>query len=510
MKQVVRFLTSRFFVTIVLVLLEVLWLFILLNYLIEYYSLIETILRVVSVVIALLIVNYSQHLSSDLMWVILVLVFPAAGSLIYLFMEILDRYSNRVNVTLRAQGTRAEQYYHQDEAVLAKAKQAYGKLRGQFDYLSASAGFPLYRNQGCVYYPSGEEAWPAMLEAMEQAEDYIFLEYFIIKKGKVWDSVLEILRRKVKEGVDVRVLYDDFGSIGTLPSDYARQLTAEGVAAHAFNRINPLLNGIMNHRDHRKILVVDGRVGFTGGINLADEYMNLEKRFGYWKDNAIRIAGPAVWSMTVQFLANWNAVQPTDVTFDAFRVPDTMLEGAADGYVSPYAETPLDDRLVGQDIYLNLLNQAEDYVYIITPYLIIDEDMSNALILAAHRGVDVRILTPGIPDKKMVWRITRSYYPRLLEAGVQIWEYTPGFVHGKVFVCDDCAATVGTLNLDYRSLYLHFENGLYLAGGSVIPAVKDDFLQAQAVSRRIDLKDLNMHPLRAFFYFLLRIFAPLM
>jgi len=266
-----------------------------------------------------------------------------------------------------------------------------------------------------------------------------------------------ILKEKVSQGLDVRVMYDDMGTIHSLPTSYANMLESEGIKCVRYNKINPFLGAVMNHRDHRKIMVIDGTVAFSGGMNLADEYINQKMVFGHWKDNVIRVKGEAVWSYTVLFLTNWNAIRKTDDDYTVFKL-DSVTQHL-DGYISPYGETPFDGENTGQNVYMNILNRANEYVYICTPYLIIDTELENALILAAKRGVDVRIITPGIPDKKIVWNITRSFYRNLIDGGVKIYEYTPGFIHGKVFVSDDIVATVGTINLDYRSLYLHFENG---------------------------------------------------
>ncbi|MBO7676472.1 MAG: cardiolipin synthase, partial [Erysipelotrichaceae bacterium] len=340
------------------------------------------------------------------------------------------------------------------------------------------------------------------------AKKFIFIEYFIIETGYMWNSILEILEEKAKEGLDVRVMYDDLGSFFLLPASYFRQLEEKGIKCLPFNRINPYLNIIINHRDHRKIMVIDGKVAFSGGVNLADEYINYIERFGKWKDNIIMIKGEAVWSFTVMFLTHWNAIRDTDTDFEKFTVRTNSRK--SDGYIAPYGETPLDKENSSQNIYLNILNQAQDYCYIYTPYLIIDTEMINALILCAKRGVDIRIITPGIPDKKVVFSITRSYYRQLVEGGVKIFEYTPGFVHSKVFVSDDILATVGTVNLDYRSLYLHFENGAYIFGSEKIAEIRDDLVGAMEEGHEVSLKECKYNVIKEFALSVLRLFAPMM
>jgi cardiolipin synthase len=303
-------------------------------------------------------------------------------------------------------------------------------------------------------------------------------------------------------------MYDDLGSFMTLSASYAKKLEEKGVKCISFNRINPILGIIMNHRDHRKIMVIDGKVAFSGGVNLADEYINVKVIHGHWKDNIIRITGPAVWSYTVMFLTHWNALRPEDEDFTKYKVEP--LAGEIDGYIAPYGETPLDTEITAQNIYMGILNQAEDYCYIMTPYLIIDTELINALILAAKHGVDVRMITPGVPDKKLVWEITKSYYRQLVEGGVKVYEYTPGFVHAKVFVSDDYAATVGTVNLDYRSLYLHFENGTYLYNSKKVLEVRDDFLRTQEKCRLVTLEETKNGLFKELLLAVLRLFAPLM
>ena len=469
---------------------------------------IEGRLRIGSVLIILGIVNNSKHLSSDMLWILSIMISPVFGTAIYLLLGA-NLLSSKTFHNILISTMDAVKYYKQDPEVLKEAEEKAPEYSGQFHYLSESAHFPLYRNTGFSYYGLGDEGYPVMLEELKKAEKFIFMEYFIIEEGQMWNGILEILKEKAAAGLDVRVLYDDLGSFFTLPFAYAQDLEKYGIKCIPFNKINPFIGSIANHRDHRKITVIDGKVAFSGGVNLADEYINVKVIHGHWKDNIIRITGEAVWSYTVMFLTHWNALRKTDNDYNVFKVISEPTE-QFDGYIAPYGETPLGDERTAQNIYLNILNQAKDYCYIFTPYLIIDTDFINSLILAAKRGVDVRLMTPGIPDKKIVYGITRSYYRLLIEGGVRIIEYTPGFVHAKVFVCDDKIATVGTVNLDYRSLYLHFENGTYLYDVSTIMDIKKDFLDAEAVSTEFNLKDRRIRPLTTFLIALLRVFAPLM
>ena len=313
-----------------------------------------------------------------------------------------------------------------------------------------------------------------LLEELEKAERYIFLEYFILQEGECWNAILDILERKAAAGVEVRVFYDDMGSIGFVDTAFAKKLQQRGIQCRVFNPIVPVLNVFMNNRDHRKITVIDGQVGYTGGYNLADEYFNLTHPYGRWKDSGVRLEGDAVRNLTLIFLEMWGTTQKEMPAIEPY-LPAIRYTAREAATVLPYADNPLDDKRVGEDVYLNFINSAQRYVYITTPYLILSDEMQRALVLAAQRGVDVRIITPGIPDKKLIFSVTRSYYARLAAGGVQIYEYTPGFIHAKQFVADDKAAAVGTINLDYRSLYLHFENGCWFCGCQAVQDVRADF-----------------------------------
>ena len=353
---------------------------------------------------------------------------------------------------------------------------------------------------------------PQMLEELRKAKRYIFLEYFIIQPGVFWDSILEVLEEKVKEGVDVRVLYDDIGCLFTLPKDYAAQLEAWGIRCCVFNRFVPILSLRLNNRDHRKLCIIDGHTGFTGGINLADEYINRTVKYGHWKDTAILLRGEAVWSMTVMFLTMWDYMRGEE-DLESFRPVDMPQLPAECGnyFVQPYTDSPLDEEAVGETVYLNLINKARRYVYLTTPYLIVSDSVNTALCSAAKSGVDVRILTPHIPDKKVIFEVTRAHYEPLLEAGVKIYEYTPGFVHGKNFVVDDKYGTVGTVNMDYRSMFLHFEDGVWLCGAPCLWDIKEDFLRTLEQSERITLQRCREHSgARRLLRAVLRILAPLM
>ena len=503
-----RSLLSRTVLMLVAIVLEVLFIISIFKWFKNEAAWIEIVLRLLSVIVVLTIVNTSQHLSNDMLYIIVILLSPVFGTAIYLLLGA-NLFTSKTFYNLMITTKQYQQYYGKDDSLLKEMNGKYPLNKGMFHYLQESAGFPFYRNREFSYYPTGDEGYPVILEELRKAEKFIFLEYFIIQEGTMWNGMLDILEEKAKAGLDVRVMYDDLGSFFTLSGKYAEELEAKGIQCVPFNRISPILNIVINHRDHRKIMIIDGKVAFSGGVNLADEYINVKHPYGHWKDNIIRITGEAVWSYTVMFLTHWNALRKTDNDPTVFKVGNLPAE-EFDGYIAPYAETPLGNERTAQNIYLNILDEATDYCYIYTPYLIIDTDFINTLILAAKRGVDVRLITPGIPDKKIVYMITQSFYLSLIRGGVRIFEYEPGFVHAKVFVSDDKVATVGTVNLDYRSLYLHFENGTLIFDSKSVMDVKQDFTESFKVCREIKEKDAHYGIIRTFLVSVIKLFASLM
>ena len=439
---------------------------------------IEVVLHILSVLIILNIVRTSRHLSSDLMWILLIMLFPVFGTFVYVLMLLSLLFGKTFRNIIQEQ-KKASSYYIQDASIIDEIRKDNKDYVSQLAFLSEE-GFPFYHNTGFEYYAPCENGFDEMLKELKKAEKYIFMEYFIIEEGIMFNSILSILEEKVKQGVEVRIMYDDMGSLGTLPASYAKQLEKKGIKAVSFNRISPIINTIMNHRDHRKILVIDGRVAFSGGANLADEYINKKVKYGYWMDNIICVRGKAVWSYLIMFLTNWNALRHED------------------------------EELTGQSVYEDLLNSANEYVYIMTPYLIIDSEMINTLIHTAKKGVDVRIIMPGIADKQIVHDMGTTYYAQLIQGGVKIYEYEPGFVHSKVFVCDDTYATVGTINLDYRSLYLHFENGTLLYKSKKILDVKQNFMDTLSKCKEIQIEDTHVNIVKGLFLSIIRIFSPLL
>ena len=380
--------------------------------------------------------------------------------------------------------------------------------QGQSRYVAKYGPYPAWQNTRAQYFASGEAMYPQLLADLEKAQKSIFLEFFIVSHGCMWNGIEKVLRRKAAQGVDVRLIYDDFGSLLGLPSDFVIRMEKAHIRCIPFNPVVPLVSLVMNHRDHRKIVVVDGNVAYTGGVNLADEYINAEQRFGYWKDAAIRLEGAAVWNFTVMFLNVWNAFRPQETDYTAFA--PTRLPAVQDGVVQPYADSPLDEEPLAETIYLDILSQAQRYVYIYTPYLAVGEEMLDALKNAAKRGVDVRLILPGIPDKKLVFRLSRSYYLPLLRAGVRIYEFTPGFLHAKCYVSDDRVAVVGSINMDYRSLFLHFECGTLLFHNSQIAALRKDVERTLPQCREIMRSDCRTNLPGTALDSVLRLLSPLM
>ncbi len=461
-----------------------------------------------SVAAALAIVGSRMEPGYKIAWLLLILPFPIFGGVFYLMIGggyIPKRTQKRMQGMLEKSAQTLKDDFKADDLLPLG-----GDAAGQASYLERRAACPAYTNTETEYFPLGDEVFPRMLDELEKAEKYIFLEYFIIQPGVFWDSILAILERKAAQGVEVRVLYDDFGCMFTLPRDYNETLNKKGIQCRVFNRLTPVMSLRLNNRDHRKLLIIDGKVGFTGGFNLADEYINVRERFGHWKDSAILLEGDAVWSMTVMFLTMWDNIADWDEDFERFRPPASPVRPWT-GYVQPYTDTPLDREAVGQSVYLNMISKAKNYIYITTPYLIVDVATNTALCNAAKSGVDVRIITPHIPDKRYVFEVTRAHYQPLLEAGVQIYEYTPGFIHAKNFVVDDRFATVGTVNLDYRSLFLHFEDGVWLCEAPCIRDIRKDFEATLKVSELYSLRRFkHLNILLQLYRSILRVFAPLM
>ena len=459
--------------------------------------------NIIGICLIIYLVKDNKNYSYNMPWIILILLFPLIGTLLYF---IIGNNKRRSIILKKIKKKEKESIKSINKE---KIDEDLIEDNNIVKYLNNHCKYPISNNSDASYYKSGEEAYPVILEELSKAKNFIFIEYFIINHGKMWDSILKILKEKANKGVDVRVMYDDFGCVSFLKHDYNKELESYGIKCVPFNRLNPFAGIIMNNRDHRKILVIDGKVAFSGGINLADEYINVNSKYGYWKDNAIKITGDAVYNFTHMFLTIWNAYREEDKDYTNYKYNfDNKV--SKNSYILPYNETPLDKEDIAQDIYLNIINQAKDYVYIFTPYLIIDNDMIKALSLAVKKGVDIRIVIPGIPDKKTVYTLTESYASSLIKNNIKIYKYTKGFIHSKVFVSDDKIATVGSINLDYRSLFLSFECGCYIENDKVIKDIKEDLTETIKRSKEITKKEANPGFIKGIWQSILRLIAPLL
>lgn len=455
----------------------------------------------------LIILNGRDAPSVKLTWCILVAVLPIFGSAMYFF--VLFDLGNRVNRRLVAASVEGSlPCLPEDDALYRTIREEDKDFHNLALYLRRHAYAPVYTNTSVTYFPLGEDKFSALLQELEKAEHFIYLEYFLISRGHMWNSILEILERKAAQGLDVRLLYDGMNAFYNLPYSYPKELEKKGIRCKMHAPVRPFVSTHYNNRDHRKIAVIDGHTAFTGGINLEDCYINLGSPYGHWKDTAVMLRGDAVRSFTLMFLQMWNATERQQ-DFSPCRY--VAEPAAAEGYVIPYGVSPTGGDHVGKTVYLHMLNQARDYAFIMTPYLILDSEMVNALVFAARRGVDVRLILPGIPDTKSAHILAKSHYRELAEAGVRIYEYTPGFVHAKVFLCDDLHAVVGTINLDYRSLYHHFECAAYLYRVPALADIRADFRETLAKCREITPADIRKMPLTTRISgALLKIVAPLM
>lgn len=459
--------------------------------------------------VLLYIINRDEIPENKLPWLFILLIIPRLGALVFLLLSN-NKASHKDYLRFEKSAKRIRPYLAQTnniDKLKALDIDAYSQAR----YLNAAAKMPVFDKSKVTYYPLGENFHEALLEELRKAEDFIFMEYFIIQEGKMWNSIEEILVEKVSRGVEVYLMYDDLGCIATLPLDFYETLSQKGINCIPCNKFKPILSHIHNNRDHRKITVIDGKVGFTGGVNLADEYINEIVKFGHWKDTAIKIEGEAVKALSALFLSVWNMQNEKQLNSDRY-LSATDGGDCGKGYVVPFGDSPspIDTEDIGKNVYMNMLYCANDYVYICTPYLICDREIINAICNAARRGVDVRLITPHIPDKKAVFLMTRSNYKKLIETGVKVYEYTPGFIHAKSFVSDDKFAVCGTINLDYRSLVHHFECGAWMYDTECISSMKNDFLETVGKSQLVSKKEATLSFFGRLFAEIMKIFSPML
>ena len=511
MARLLKFLFSRLTVVAVLMLLQVGVLFAALAYFGSNYARFQFVSVVLSIIAIIYIINQNISPAFKIAWILPIAFLPVFGIPLYILFAkkpLPERKRARMEGVLRRYSA-AMATVHSESVELEREDM---DAAMQSRYLERAASAPVFTGTDAEYFSPGERLYEAMLGRLRAAKRYIFLEYYIIESGEMWDSILEILKQKVLEGVDVRLMYDDMGCIITLPNNYYRQMERLGIKCCTFHRLQPVLTGTINNRDHRKICVIDGEVAFTGGVNLADEYINRKVRFGHWLDSGVMVHGPAAYSFALMYLAMWDDLRREDDDPADFLPSPGAFEGLeGQGYVQPYTDTPVDEEPVGETAYINMLSRAKRSVYICTPYLIIDSELSRALESAAKSGLDVKLITPGVPDKRLVYAVTRSYYGQLLRAGVKIYEYTPGFIHSKTMVCDGEYGICGTINLDYRSLYLHHECAVWMFRTRAVEQMRRVFDDTLAKSAEVTLDAVRR---RAWYVkivqSLLRIFSPLL
>jgi len=539
-KKWIRVVFKRRILIISLIIAQLLFFLALISRTEREFSYVNYFLEGFSVIVCFYILNKHEKSAYKLTWIFLILLFPIFGGPVYAFFHT-QSSPRKLRKQIDEVTRRYQSLFYLAGDALPELAAKHREYLPQAAYLQKYAGFPVYRKTQTTYFNSGESFFGRALEELEKAKKYIFMEFFILREGKMLDPILEILSRKAGEGLDVRIIYDDLGCFMTLPPSFNKVLEQKGIKCMIFNPFKPILSSLQNNRDHRKIISIDGKTAFTGGMNLADEYINEQERFGHWKDAGIMIHGEAAWSLTLIFLQMWNLENKemnelssffpwksigekaaeseppknsdTDTISNESECSDTLPSVCpveSDGFVQPYADSPIDDENVGEHVYIQIINNSKDYCFINTPYLVIDDNLLSALSLSAKSGVDVRIITPHRWDKWIVAIASRSYYRQLIGAGVKVYEYTIGFNHSKTFVSDDKVATVGTTNLDYRSLYLHFECGVWMYNTSAVSKVKEDFLNTLPSCREITLEDCARNALQRIFQDVLRLFAPLM
>ena len=507
MKRLLNLLVSRTFALVVVFLLQISFLIAMIYFFSSQMALVDFLLKAFSFIMVVFVINnFTVNPSFKIAWIIVILAIPLVGGILYAL------YGNkRVPKQLVQQYLsnyqEATKMFVQDEVAMKEMAKKDLHIHNQFDYLWHNASFPTYNNTRVDYYNDGEEMHEAMLEELRKAKKFIFMEYFIIEPGVMWNSILYILKQKASEGVEVRFMYDDGGTLATLPADYDKTLQGYGINTKIFNPIRPILAIQMNNRNHRKITVIDGKVAFTGGINIADEYINKIHYFGHWKDGGVKITGDSVFSFSVMFLQLFE----NGLNSSVFKYRHNTTAKYDDAIICPFSDSPTDDEVIGESVHLNIINNALNYVYITTPYLILDQEMTVALTLAAKRGVDVRIVVPHIPDKWYAQKISQANYYRLVKDGVKIYEYLPGFIHSKNMVADDNIVCVGTINLDYRSYYLHYECGALIYKSKCIMEIRKDIEEVIESSKLVTQEDLeNEGLISRVFKALLNILAPMM
>lgn len=491
-KGIISMVFSRFGIVLVLLALQILvllGLFLKFSQLAPHYYIISAVFYIFMITV---IVNSDHDASSKITWLTIMAFLPIFGALLYIYTTVdIGHRVLKKKVTHILKNTKNK--ITQDKSVIDKAEEICPDVADLNYYLNKSGRFPLYENTDVTYYPIGEKMFQSMLVELNKAKDFIFMEYFIVDDGYMWDNILEVLIKKANEGVDVRVMYDGTCEFALLPRTYPSSLEKLGIHCKVFSPVSPFISTHYNYRDHRKIMVIDGKTAYNGGINMADEYINYTHKYGHFKDVGVMLKGDAVDSFTLMFLQMWS-VNERHCDFSKYlNVGDNLSAGGyfSNGFVMPFGDCPLDEYDVGKSVYMDILNRAKDYVYIMTPYMIMDGELENSLTFSAERGVDVRIILPHISDSFVAQALAKTHYKKLLDAGVKVYEYTPGFVHAKVFVSDDVKAVVGSINMDYRSLYHHFECATYMYGTRCIDDIKSDYKDTLAKCQQVTYESIK-------------------
>lgn len=509
MDKITRFFRSRYVSAAIFILLEFVLLVAAFIFLYRYKLPITILGWIFHFVILLYLINRDEIPELNITWLLILFLLPVVGAFVFVLLSS-DRPNKKQYELYKKAANELKPYLEQTNRIEVLQNEDADAFV-QANYLYNVAKMPCFNYTGTTYYPIGEDFNIALVDDLKKAEKFIFMEYFIVQEGKMWDPIHDILKEKAAHGVSVYFMYDDFGCIPTLPEQYYKQLCNEGIHCIPGNKFTPILSHIHNNRDHRKITVIDGKIGFTGGINLADEYINEFEKHGHWKDSAVRIEGEAVKNLTALFIANWNMQSKDYIDCDLYMQTEA-IKSADKGAVIPFGDSPspIDTDDIGKNVYLNIIHSARDYLYITTPYLVCDHELLSALRIAAQKGVDVRIITPHIPDKKLVFLMTRSNYKVLIDSGVKIYEYTPGFIHAKNFISDDKFAVCGTINLDYRSFVHHFECGAWMYNTECIGDMKADFLDTITKSELITAKNAELSKIEGFMASIFKVFSPLL
>lgn len=506
MKQVWNIVTKRLFVTAFILLLEIAFLISMMYLLGSLWIIFGVALYIFSIAIILLVVNDNGNPAYKISWIACVILIPFAGGILYIIFG-KHHTTKQMKKRFNAVDMGGNEFLKNYDDILNRLECNHACFQ-MAKWMWDVSKHPVYDSTSTEFLKSGEVYFKRLLEDLKLAKKNIFMEFFIISPGKMWGEVVSILAQKSKQGIDVRLIYDDFGTITTMPDNYSEYMNQIGIKTRVFNPVRPRLDAFMNNRDHRKIVVIDGNLSYTGGINLADEYINEKERFGYWQDCGIRLNGKATASFTALFLRMWQYLSNEEIDYEAF-MPNNEVTG--DGLVMPFGDNPIRSHHLNDSIYLKIITAASRYIYIQTPYLVMDYELTTALIFAAESGVDVRIVTPHIPDKFYVHAMTRSSYKDLIQAGVKIYEFTPGFIHSKVIISDDCVGVVGTANFDFRSLYLHFECSVWMYKTSSLEQIYKDFMRIIERSQKMTIEDCdNRKLIQKMLGIVLKPFAPLM